>query len=727
MSEHALPNILLNNLSEDSLIKLPSNFYKGAKKYLSNEDIKKVQKAYSVAFYAHEGQERRDGSKYITHPTAVASILLDLRMDPDSICAALMHDVLEDCDINKKNLIQLFGNDVAEIVDGVSKLGKLDITSRLERDANNLQKMMLAMSKDARVILVKICDRLHNMRTIEHLPRSKQIIKSKETIELYGPLALRIGMQDIRAELEDLAFKCLHPLRATMLESAINKSSGGRKRIVSKIRKELKRHLKSNGIKEVGVKGREKNIYSIYRKIKSKHKPFSEILDVYGFRILVDSIDECYRALGVIHNYFSPIENRFKDYIAIPKSNGYQALHTSLLALNAFPIEVQIQTRNMSEIASFGIAAHWQYKTKDKNKGTELRATRWLSGLADLQKKSNNPSEFAQSIKTDLDSNEVYLFSPKGDIYALRKGSTPIDFAYEVHTDLGDTIIGCKVNRSEVPLNIELETGQTVEIISSKTNSELDPSWLNYVVTSKARSAIRSRLRKQKISDARKAGKVMLETELKRGGSNLSEYRGNSLKKILDSIGVTSLNKLLTDLGLGKRTGSIIAERFYSGLQIREGIKEPKPVLIVDNKIESVTVRFAKCCLPVYGDKVVAHSDTERGMVIHHERCKQVTPFIKKDSRYMSAIWGENKKDHLYKAKIDVNTEDKVGVLSDLGSVFARSGINIGSVNTKTIDKRFAGFEMQIEVKNKTDLGAIMQKIRAMKITTSCKRNINDK
>ena len=727
MSEHALPSILINDFSENDILRLPPEFYKKASTYLNKSDIKKIQKAYTLAFYAHEGQLRRDGSKYITHPVAVSSILLDLKMDPDSICAALMHDVLEDCDVNKNNLKKLFGESVAEIVDGVSKLGKLDISSKSDRDANNLQKMMLAMSKDVRVVLVKICDRLHNMRTIEHLPRSKQIKKSKETIELYGPLALRIGMQDIRAELEDLAFKCIHPLRASMLESAIKKSSGGRKRIVSKIRKELKKHLKSNGIKNVGVKGREKNIYSIYRKIKSKHKPFSEILDVYGFRILVDSIDECYRSLGIIHNYFSPIENRFKDYIAIPKSNGYQALHTSLLALDAFPIEVQIQTRNMSEIASYGIAAHWQYKTTDRDSSSELRATKWLSGLIDLQKKSNNPEEFAQSVKTDLDSNEVFLFSPKGDVYALRKGSTPIDFAYEVHTDLGDTIVGCKVNRSEVPLNVELETGQTVEIITSKGGSELDPSWLNYVVTSKARSAIRSRLRKQKISDARKAGKVMLETELKRGGTSLDEYRGSSLKKILDSIGVTSLNKLLTDLGLGKRTGSIIAERFYSGLQIREGIKEPKPVLIIDNKIESVTVRFARCCLPCYGDDVVAHSDTERGMVIHHKRCKQVTPFIKKDPRYMSAIWGENKKDHLYKVRIDINTEDKVGVLSDVSSVFARSGINIGYINTKTIDKKFAGFEISIEVKNKKELRQIMQKVRAMKITTSCKRNINEK
>ncbi len=727
MSEHALPNLLLNDFSGDNLLRLPTDFYKSAKLYLSIREIKLIQKAYSVAYYAHENQNRRDGSKYISHPVEVAKILLDLKMDADTICSALMHDVLEDCDVTKNNLKKLFGSNVADIVDGVSKLGKLDIASRTERDANNLQKMMLAMSKDVRVVLVKICDRLHNMRTIEHLPRSKQIQKSKETIELYGPLAIRIGMQDIRAELEDLAFRCIHPLRASMLESAINKSSGGRKKIVTQIRKELKRHLKSNGIKRVGVKGREKNIYSIYRKIKSKHKPFSEILDVYGFRILVDSVDECYRSLGIIHNYFSPIENRFKDYIAIPKSNGYQALHTSLLALNAFPIEVQIQTRNMYSIASFGIAAHWQYKTEEEDVSSGLRATKWLTGLVDLQKKTNNPSEFVQSIKTDLDSNEVFLFSPKGDIYALRKGSTPIDFAYEVHTDLGDSIVGCKVNRSEVPLNIELETGQTVEIISSKTNSELEPSWLNYVVTSKARSAIRARLRKQKISDARKAGKVMLETELKRGGTSLSEYRGSSLKKILDSIGVTSLNKLLTDLGLGKRTGSIIAERFYSGLQIREGIKEINPVLILDNKIESVTVRFAKCCLPVFGDAVVAHSDTERGMVIHHKRCKQVKPFVKKDPRYMPAIWGENKREHLYKAKIDINTEDRVGVLSDLGSVFARSAINIGSVNTKTIDKKFAGFEIEIEVRDRKELRNIMQKVRTMKLTTSCKRNINEK
>ncbi len=552
MSETVLPNHLIH-FSETSLLKLPSSLYKTCKTYLNQEDIKKIQKAYSFAFYAHAGQKRKDGSDYITHPVAVTEILLELKMDPDSVCSALMHDVLEDCNVQKNNLAKIFGDDVAHIVDGVSKLGKIETKNIADNNANNLQKMALAMANDVRVVLVKLCDRLHNMRTIEYVPRKKQIQKAKETLELYGPLALRVGMQDIRAELEDLSFRCIHPMRAKMLENAVKSSSGGRKKIVEKIRKELKKRLKSNNVEDVAVKGREKNLYSIYSKIKSKHKPFSEILDVYGFRILVDSVDDCYRSLGIIHNYFSPIENKFKDYIAIPKTNGYQALHTSLLALDAFPIEVQIQTRNMWATANMGIAAHWGYKTNDdESKGTELRANKWLSGLVELQKKSSNPSEFADSLKKDLDSEEVYLFSPKGHIYALKTGATPIDFAYEVHTGLGNSIIGCKVNRREAPLNVELESGQTVEIITSSSSVEADPAWLNFIVTSKARSGIRSRLRNQKVSSARKAGKFMLESELQRSGKSLEDYRGGILKRVLDSIGVTSLNKLLIELAREK-------------------------------------------------------------------------------------------------------------------------------------------------------------------------------
>ena len=729
MSESVLPNHLIN-FSDKSLLKLPPSLYKTSKTYLSSEDIKKIQKAYSFAFYAHTGQKRKDGSDYITHPVAVTEILLDLKMDSDSICAALMHDVLEDCNVQKSNLAKMFGNDVAHIVDGVSKLGKIDHKNVTDKNANNLQKMALAMANDVRVILVKLCDRLHNMRTIEFVPRKKQIQKSKETLDLYGPLALRVGMQDIRAELEDRAFKCLHPMRADLLKSAIETSSGGRKKIVQKIRKELKSRLKSNGIEDAGVKGREKNLYSIYNKIKTKHKPFSEILDVYGFRILVDSVDDCYRSLGIIHNYFSPIENKFKDYIAIPKTNGYQALHTSLLALDAFPIEVQIQTRSMWATANMGIAAHWSYKTDDDvGMGTGLRASRWLSSLIDLQKKSSNPIEFADSLKKDLDSEEVYLFSPKGDIFALKAGATPIDFAYEVHTGLGDSIVGCKVNRREAPLNVELESGQTVEIITSSKTVEADPAWLNFVVTGKARSGIRARLRTQKDSSARKAGKFMLESELQRSGKSLKDYRGSALKRVLDSIGVSSLNKLLTELGSGKRTGNIVAERFYSGLKIRKDTesKNIKPVFIHDNHIEGVSVVFAKCCHPVYKDPVIAHSDTERGIVIHHKRCKQVAPFISKDPRYIPGKWAVNTKTHIYTAKINIVTIDQMGVLADLVSVFTNAGLNIEQINTKNIDSTFALFEMEVDVEDLEELNNVMLKIRSKKITTSCTRLINEK
>jgi RelA/SpoT family (p)ppGpp synthetase len=728
LSETVLPNHLIN-FSENTLLKLPTSIYKSCKTYLTYEDIKKIQKAYSFAFYAHSGQKRKDGSDYITHPVAVTEILLDLKMDTESVCSALMHDVLEDCNVQKNNLAKIFGDDIAHIVDGVSKLGKIDTKNVADKNANNLQKMALAMANDVRVILVKLCDRLHNMRTIEHVPRPKQIQKAKETLELYGPLALRVGMQDMRAELEDLSFKCIHPQRAKILENAVKSSSGGRKKIVEKIRKELKKRLKINHVDDVAVKGREKNLYSIYSKIKSKHKPFSEILDVYGFRILVDSVDDCYRSLGIIHNYFLPIENRFKDYIAIPKTNGYQALHTSLLALEAFPIEVQIQTRNMWATANMGIAAHRSYKTNDSNSSFELRANKWLSGLVELQKKSSNPLEFADSLKKDLDSEEVYLFSPKGHIYALKAGATPIDFAYEVHTGLGNSIVGCKVNRREAPLNVELESGQTVEIITSNTEVEADPAWLNFVVTSKARSGIRSRLRNQKVSSARKAGKFMLESELQRSGKSLKDYRGSTLKRVLDSIGVTSLNKLLIELGSGKRTGNIVAERFYSGLKIRKDIdnKKIEPVFISDNHIEGVSVVFAKCCHPVFQDPAIAHSDTERGIVIHHKKCKQVAPFISKDPRYIPAKWTTNLKTHLYTAKINIVTVDEIGVMAEVVSVFTKTGINIKHVETKNIDNNFTAFEMEVNVESREELKFVMQKMRAKRITSSCTRLINEK
>lgn len=728
MTEQALPKKSLTNFTNDDLLSVPSYLLAPIKAYLKSAEIKKIQRAYTFAFIAHDGQKRKDGSAYISHPVAVAKIVAELKMDHDSICAALMHDVLEDCDVQKTVLEKNFGKDVANIVDGVSKLGKIHMQNKAETNANNFQKMALAMANDVRVILVKLCDRVHNMRTIDFMPRHKQIIKSKETLEMFAPLALRVGMIDIKNELEDRAFRCLHPLRAEMLDSAIQKSSGGRKKIIEKVRKELKANLKNNGIDTAAVKGREKNAFSIYNKIKTKHKPFSEILDVYGFRILVDTVDECYRALGIIHNYYSPIDNRFKDYIAIPKMNGYQALHTGLLALDAFPIEVQIQTRSMFDTANRGIAAHWGYKTSQESSGTELRATKWLTGLLDLYKESKDSSEFVESIKTDLEPERVFVFSPKGHIFGLKIGATPIDFAYAIHRDLGDTIVGCKVNRKEAPINVELESGQTVEIITSKNNVVIDPAWLNFIVTSRARSGIRARLRNQKVSSARKAGKIMLETELKRSGIKLSDYKGATLKRVLGSIGVPSLTKLMTDLGLGKKTGNIVAQKFYEGLQIRKnsGDQQISPLRLANKKIEGVSVVFAKCCRPILDDEIIAHSDTERGIVIHHKICQQVVPFLAKDTRYQPALWDAETKKHLYIAKLKVISENKVGVLSDVLSIFTREGINVVFVNTNAIDATFANIELEIEINDTKHLNILIDKVNAKKFVSDCSRQINE-
>ena len=496
MSDRAIPNQALLDFSNRKLLSpVPKNLYESARAYFSKKELDLLQTAYNVAFEAHKDQFRKEGSAYITHPVAVASILIELHLDIETVCAGLMHDVLEDSFIKKSYLEKLFGKDIVAIVDGVSNLNKLDFDSIEDRNANNLQKMALAMSKDIRVIIVKLCDRLHNMRTIEFLPREKQIKKSIETLDLYGPIAIRIGMQNIRIELEDLAFKCIHPMRARMLKSAIKQAVGGRQKIISKLRKQFKYHLKNNDILAT-VQGRQKTLYSIYRKIKNKKKPFSEILDVYAFRVIVNSVDDAYRSLGIIHNVHKPIENKFKDYIAIPKSNGYQAIHTSLIALDGVPIEVQIQTKSMEIIAENGISAHWSYKTKDSVTSEIMGAKKWIESFTDLNKASANTHEFVEAIKTDLVYDEVYVFTPAGRIVNLKSGSTPIDLAYELHTDLGNQAVACKVNRKYAPLNIRLENGQSIEIITSD-KQEVSPDWLNFVVTSKARSSIRLALRNQ--------------------------------------------------------------------------------------------------------------------------------------------------------------------------------------------------------------------------------------
>lgn len=727
MSDRALSRISLLDFSNKALLlDLPTTTYDLAKEYFSSKELDLLKTSYNVAFEAHKEQCRKDGSPYITHPVAVSSILLQLNLDVETVCAGMMHDVLEDSFIKKTTLEKLFGKDIVGLVDGVSNLNKLDFNNIADRDANNLQKMALAMSKDIRVIIVKLCDRLHNMRTIEFLPRDKQIRKSIETLELYGPIAIRIGMQNIREELENLAFECLHPMRARMLKSAIKQAVGGRKSIISKLRKQFKYHLKNRDI-QATVQGREKGLYSIYRKIKQKKKPFSEILDVYAFRVLVNSVDDAYRALGVIHNLHKPIEQRFKDYIAIPKSNGYQAIHTSLIALDGVPIEVQIQTESMEVIAETGISAHWSYKTKDQASTQAIGAKRWVEGFIDLKKSSKDSHEFVEAIKTDLVYDEVYVFTPKGKIVNLKAGSTPIDLAYELHTELGNRAIACKVNRKYAPLNIQLDNGQSIEIITA-LDSEPNPEWLNFVVTSKARTAIRSSLRNQKVSQSRKAGKLMLEAELKRGGVSLSQYRGSTLSRILEALGVRSLNGLLTDLGSGKKTGAFVVERFYEGLKIRKdkplAVKE---MVVTDHKIEGVPVVYAKCCMPIHGDPITAHSDTDRGVVVHHSRCQQVTPHSSDTSRYFPSIWGTNKQELHYKAHIKIHAQDQPGILSDIASIFTKANLNLVNIQSRDIDSMMVEFIAEVDILNSDSLLRLMIKLRTLKYVSSCSRIINDK
>jgi RelA/SpoT family (p)ppGpp synthetase len=728
LSERAVSNQALLDFSNRKLLSpVPKKLYESAKAYFSRKDLDLLQTAYNVAFEAHKDQFRKEGSAYITHPVEVASILIELHLDIETVCAGLMHDVLEDSFIKKSYLEKLFGKDIVAIVDGVSNLNKLDFDSIEDRNANNLQKMALAMSKDIRVIIVKLCDRLHNMRTIEFLPREKQIRKSIETMELYGPIAIRIGMQNIRIELEDLAFKCIHPMRARMLESAVKQTVGGRKRIISKVRKQFKYHLKNNDITAT-VKGRQKSLSSIYSKIKNKKKPFSEILDVYAFRVIVNSVDDVYRALGIIHNIHKPIGSRFKDYIAIPKTNGYQALHTSLIALDGVPIEVQIQTMSMEIIAQNGIAAHWSYKTKDAVNSDLIGAKKWIEGFSDLKKASVDSHEFVEAIKTDLVYDEVYVFTPAGKIVNLKSGSTPIDFAYELHTELGNKAVACKVNRKYAPLNIRLENGQSIEIIASD-KQEVSPDWLNFVVSSKARSSIRLALRNQKISQSRKAGKLMLESELKRGGVSLNEYRGSRMSRILELIGVKSLNELLTDLGSGKKTGALVAERFFAALKIKKN-KNPKlkAMVLSDHQIEGVSVIYAKCCMPIHGDPITAHSDTDRGIVIHHARCRQVAPHRSQNisPRYFPAMWGSDSKELHYKGHVKIHAEDRPGILADIASVFTKSNLNIVNIQSRDIDAMIIEFIVEVEVLNTDSMNQLMVKLRSLRYVTSCSRIVND-
>tara|TARA_Y100001970_G_scaffold288855_1_gene417341 strand:+ start:21573 stop:23717 length:2145 start_codon:yes stop_codon:yes gene_type:complete len=688
--------------------------------YLEPKKVQQVHKAYELASKAHSGQFRSSGDPYVSHPIAVAQILSSFKMDEDSLSAAMLHDVIEDTDIKKAKIEKRFNKDVAELVDGVSKLDKLRISSTDENQAENLQKMILAMSKDIRVIVVKLADRLHNMRTLSYLDKDKQIRIAKETLEIYAPIAQRIGMNNIYRELEDLSFKTIYPVRFNRLVSAVKKNRGGKQKTLNKIEKKLSKRLLDNGIPSV-VEGREKHIYSIYRKMKERRRSFSEIMDVYAIKIIVDNPVNCYTALGQIHSLFKPVEGRFKDYIAIPKSNGYQSIHTGVMGSEGFNIEVQIKTQEMDEMAENGIASHWLYKTGSRlDTRPQKKARKWVANLLELKNNFDNSEEFINSIKTDLFPDEIYVFTPKGDIIELSYGSTAVDFAYAVHTDVGHHTRACRINKKISPLSLPLESGQTVEILQNKL-PQTSPAWLNFVVTPRARNAIRQYLGSLKISEARKLGKALLEQSMGSIGLKLKDIDNNQLRSALDHIGVKSLNKLLEEIGLGHRVGNIVAQQMSGLIENSNSSNNKKYTPLEIKGSEGIVLNYATCCRPIPGDSVLGHFTSEKGLVVHQERCKNILSIREDPSQCFPLNWGENL-DKEFVSAIKVSIKDEPGVLANLASSITQSGTNIISIDTTDSSAETVEFVINLQVKDRLHLSKILRKIRSLKSVLSTSR-----
>ena len=687
--------------------------------YLEPKQIEQVNKAFEFANEAHSGQFRTSGDPYVSHPIAVANILSSFHMDEDSLSAAMLHDVIEDCGVPKKVIEEQFNKNVANLVDGVSKLDQLNITSRTEAYAENFQKMILAMAKDIRVIVVKLADRLHNMRTIEYLDLEKQKRKAKETLEIYAPIAHRIGMNNVYRELEDRSFKVLYPTRYRQLRTALKKNRGSQKRLLEKIKETLEKKLVDQGIPS-SVEGREKHTYSVYRKMKESGRSFEEIMDVCAFKVIVDSADNCYKALGVVHSIFKPIEGRFKDYISIPKSNGYQSIHTVVVGLHGQPIEIQIKTEGMNEMAENGIASHWIYKMGE---GTETnpqqKARRWVADLLEMRDNFESSEEFIESVKTDIFPDEIYVFTPEGEIIQLGEGSTAIDFAYAVHTDIGHHCRACRINRKLAPLSVPLESGQTIEILRDKI-PQTSPAWLNFVATSRARNSIRHYLSNLKISEARKLGKKLLDQSLGYQNVKLRHLKKDELREALDALGVRSLNKLLEEIGLGKRVGNVVSRQMISVLN-KESHEGDSSILALEiTGTEGLIVNYATCCKPIPGDSVIGHF-TSSGLVVHQERCKNILSVREDPAQCFPVNWHQEL-DREFSTDIKILASDETGLLATMASAITSSAINIESINTQELDLGHVEVTLTLQVKGRDQLATLIRKLKTLKNILSIHR-----
>ncbi len=689
------------------------------KSYLPEDGVQQVVRAYEFGNEAHAGQTRKTGEPYITHPVAVAQELADMHLDAQAIAAALLHDVVEDTPASLVDIEEQFGLEVAQLVDGVSKLDQIRFQSRAEMQAESFRKMMMAMIEDIRVILVKLADRLHNMQTLGAMPLDKKKRIARETLDIYAPIANRLGINSLKIRLEDLGFMHLHPFRYRVLERTLKKSKGNQRQIVNRISEEFKKALAEEGI-EGEVIGREKHLYSIYKKMLEKRRSLSEVVDVYGFRIVVEDVNACYQTLGLVHQLYKPMPGRFKDYIAIPRINGYQSLHTTLFGPKGLPLEVQIRTRQMDRVAESGVASHWVYKADEKTDATpQRRAREWLANLAELQK-SGTSEEFLESVKVDLFPDKIYVFTPKGDIMPLPKGATTVDFAYAVHTDVGNRCVSAKVNRALVPLRTPLQNGQTVEIITAK-GARPNPNWLTFVRSAKARTAIRQHMKNLRTAESIDLGKRLLDTALKDLGSSLRKVGKVRMAATLEELGLEKSSELFEQLGLGHRLAPVTA-RLLAGGDAKEDSGRGEAGLVISGT-EGMVITYGKCCYPIPGDPVMGYLTAGRGVVIHRNACGNLSIFRKQPEKWIAVSW-EKELDREFNTQIQIETRNRTGVLAEVAATIADCGSNIEQVEVTRRHEDAAVLSFLLAVKDRSHLARIMRNVRKMpnvlRVTRDC-------
>lgn len=691
--------------------------------YLETPQINLVKRAYYYAEQAHDGQKRRSGEAYITHPLAVADILAQMHMDHQSLMAAMLHDVIEDTGISKKAIAKQFGETVAELVDGVSKLTQFEFESHAEKQAENFQKMALAMANDLRVILVKLADRLHNMRTLGAMPPEKKRRIAKETLEIYAPIAHRLGMNDMRMEFEDRGFYAMYPLRATRLQAALKIARGNRKELVEQIQTSIEKRLARENLTAI-VLGREKHLFSIYEKMRLKKKYFKEIMDVYAFRIVVDSVDTCYRVLGVVHNLYKPVAGEFKDYIAIPKANGYQSLHTVLVGMHGVPIEVQIRTKEMDEMANNGIAAHFLYKSNsdDSLNNSHNRARQWVQGLLEIQRRAGDSLEFIENVKIDLFPDEVYVFTPKGKIVELPQGATAVDFAYAVHTDVGNACVACRINGRLAPLSQPLQSGQKVTIITAP-GAQPNPNWLNFAVSGKARSAIRHYLKNQRHHQSVTLGRRMLSRALADIHLDLDQLNDEQQQKLLKVTQMDSMEALLEDIGLGNRIAYAVAKILKPEASAKTKGANIYSPLTIDSS-EGMLITFARCCRPIPGDPIIGHISSGKGLVIHQDTCRNMAEIRHNPEKVSHVNWAPTVSGE-FLVDVRVEVESERGIIATLATRITEQGGSIEHINVQERDAHNSVINLCIGVRNRIHLANVLRRIRVLSFVIRIGRSKN--